>query len=178
MPGPATVFEATAYSASGSFSDPGGSGWIATVNYGDGTGSHSLALSGTTFSLQHAYAEICTCTVTVTVANVRGGSGSGSARATVVSAAPVVSVSPGGLAVLGNFVGSGSYSDADPGGDTFSATVDYGDGSGLRALVLNGSLFSLSHTYSALLQTYTVTVTITDDDGVVARATTTVTAVL
>lgn len=174
MPATATMFEATTYSASGSFSDPGGSGWIARVNYGDGSGAHSLALSGLTFSLQHAYAEVCTCRVTVTVANVRGGSGSGSTTATVVSAPPVVSVAPGGLAVLGHFVGSGSYSDADPGADSFSATVSYGDGTGPRPLVLNGGHFSLSHTYGALLHAYTVTVTITDDDGVAGRATTTV----
>jgi HD-GYP domain-containing protein (c-di-GMP phosphodiesterase class II) len=177
MPPPSAIFEAM-YTASGSFTDSGGRGWTATVNYGDGSGARALALSGSSFSLQHAYAEICTCTVTVTVTNARGGVGGASTPVTVQSLAPVITVQPGGLAVLGSFSGGGSYTDSDPGADSFSATVDYGDGSGPRSLALNGGQFTLSHTYGTLLQTYTVTVTITDDDGAAARATTTVTAIL
>ena len=53
--------------------------------------------------------------------------------------------------------------------DTWTATVDYRDGSGSQVLALNpdGS-FSLSHTYADNLAgdaSYTVTVTVTDDDG-------------
>ncbi|HWF56725.1 MAG TPA: HD domain-containing phosphohydrolase [Candidatus Dormibacteraeota bacterium] len=178
MPAPATIFEGS-YTAGGSFADAGGSGWTATVNYGDGSGARALSLSGYAFTLQHTYVEVCACTVTVTVTNARLGYGSASTGVTVKSA-PVAITMPagGGLAVLGGFNASGSYSDADTGADTYSATVDYGDGSGLRPLVLSSGYFALSHTYSTLLQTYTVTVTITDDDGAVARATTTVLAVL
>ncbi len=84
----------------------------------------------------------------------------------------------GGLAVLGGFSGSGSFSDADLAGDTFTATVNYGDGSGTRALTLNGTTFSLSHHYSALLATYTVTVTVTDSHGSSGTGSNTVTVVL
>ncbi len=117
------------------------------------------------------------CNVTVTVTNARLGYGYASTGVTVKSAPAVITLpASGGLAVLGNFSATGSYSDADPGADTFSATVDYGDGSGPRSLVLTAGNFALSHTYATLLQTYTVT--ITDDDGAVARATTSVLAVL
>lgn len=57
---------------------------------------------------------------------------------------------------------SGSFS--DPGDDTWTATVNYGDGSGDQPLMLNSDKsFSLSHTYTDN-GVYTVTVTVTDDD--------------
>ena len=52
----------------------------------------------------------------------------------------------------------------DPGTDTWTATVDYGDGSGSQALPLTGKTFELSHVY-ADNGSYTVTVTVNDDDG-------------
>ena len=51
---------------------------------------------------------------------------------------------------------SGSFT--DPGADTWTATVDYGDGSGVQALTLTDKTFNLSHTY-ADNGSYTVTVT-------------------
>ena len=49
-----------------------------------------------------------------------------------------------------------------PGADTWTATVDYGDGGG-GALALDGKTFALSHTY-LVAGTFTVTVTVFDDD--------------
>ena len=58
---------------------------------------------------------------------------------------------------------SGSFS--DPGADTWTATVDYGDGTPVGALTLNpDKSFSLSHTY-ADDGSYSVTVTVADDDA-------------
>jgi hypothetical protein len=57
---------------------------------------------------------------------------------------------------------NGSFVDTDS--SSWTATVDYGDGSGTQPLVLDGTNFTLSHVYSAA-DTYTVTVTITDDQG-------------
>jgi hypothetical protein len=83
------------------------------------------------------------------------------------------------LAVLGAYSATGSFSDSDLSGDSFTATVDYGDGSGVHPLSINGRYFSLSHTYGlTLLGGHTVTVTITDDDGASTSATTTVTVIL
>ena len=45
----------------------------------------------------------------------------------------------------GTFTGSGSFTDPDA--DTWSATVDYGDGSPAQPLTLVGKTFSLSHAY-------------------------------
>ena len=70
---------------SGTFSDPGVSDThTATVDYGDGSGSQSLFLSGSSFILNHAFATAGTFTVSVTVTDNNGGSGSDSLLVTVV----------------------------------------------------------------------------------------------
>ena len=91
---------------------------------------------------------------------------------------PVVTVNAGGTALLGTFNGSGSFTDSNYAAHTFTATVNYGDGTGTHALTLNGATFVLSHTYGTFLRSYTVTVTVTDDEGVSGSGTTTVTVVL
>ena len=50
-----TLFPGETYTAAGSFTDPGADPWTATVNYGDGSGTNPLALTGKTFSLSHVY---------------------------------------------------------------------------------------------------------------------------
>jgi hypothetical protein len=87
---------------------------------------------------------------------------------------PVVTVNFGGTALLGDFNGSGSFTDSNFGAHTFTATVNYGDGSGTHVLALNGATFVLSHTYTWIPRSYTVTVVITDDEGASAKGTTTV----
>jgi HD-GYP domain-containing protein (c-di-GMP phosphodiesterase class II) len=92
---------------------------------------------------------------------------------------PVVTVKAGGLAVLGRFSnGSGSFTDPDLAGHTFTATVNYGDGTPTAPLALTGTTFVLAHNYSTLLATYTITVTVTDNDGVSGSGSTTVTVIL
>ena len=88
---------------------------------------------------------------------------------------PVVNVPATGLAVLGLYSGSGSFTDTDLAGDTFTAAVNYDDGSGTRTLTQSGNTFTLSHSYG-ILGTFTVTVTITDSEGMSGRGYTTVTA--
>jgi len=56
----------------------------------------------------------------------------------------------------------------DPGTDPWSATVDYGDGSGTQALALADKLFTLSHTY-ADDGLYDVKVSIRDDDETTSK---------
>lgn len=87
---------------------------------------------------------------------------------------PAVDAGPDAILDEGDtFLSAGSFS--DPGADTWTATVDYGDGSGVQSLPLNpdGS-FALSNLYDDD-GVYTVTVTITDDDGGVGIDTATVT---
>jgi hypothetical protein len=58
------------------FSDAGGHGWSATVNYGDGTGTKRLGLArGGRFHLLHRYAKPGTYRITVKIRNAEGGVG-------------------------------------------------------------------------------------------------------
>ena len=52
----------------------------------------------------------------------------------------------------------------DPDSTSWTATVDYGDGSGIQPLTLSGMNFSLNHQY-AVSGTYTVTVSVTNNQG-------------
>jgi DNA/RNA endonuclease G (NUC1)/PKD repeat protein len=161
------------YAADGSFSDPGPDSWTATVDYGDGAGAQPLALSGKSFSLSHLYAAAGSYTVTVTVTDDGGLSGTQTATVTVTNVAPSVNAFAGAtLLPHESYSATGSF--GDPGNDEWTATVNYGDGSGTHPLALSGKSFSLGHTYAAA-GTYTVTVTVADDGGLVGTRTATVT---
>jgi hypothetical protein len=87
-------------------------------------------------------------TFTVTVNNVPP----------TVNVGPAVRVPPGGT-----FSRQGSF--VDPGADTWTAVVNYGDRSGIQPLALNpNKTFNLSHTYRTA-GTFTLTVTVTEKNG-------------
>jgi hypothetical protein len=158
----ATIDEGGTFTSSGSFTDPGSDSFSATVDYGDGSGPQPLSLSGKSFSLSHTYAQDGTYTVTVKV-NDDDTSGTDTASVTVKNVAPSVNAGADDTIDEGDtFSQSGSFT--DPGSDSFTATVDYGDGSGPQPLTLNANKsFSLSHKY-ADDGIYTVKVTVNDDD--------------
>lgn len=61
-----------------------------------------------------------------------------------------------------------SFADADS--SSWTATVDYGDGSGVQSLSLSGMSFDLSHQYN-VVGTYAVSVSLTDNQGATALGT-------
>lgn len=65
------------------------------------------------------------------------------------------------------FIRDGSFT--DPGTETWTATVDYGDGTGTHGLTLYGKLFSVEGIWGTP-GIYTVTVTLTDDGRADANA--------
>jgi PKD repeat protein len=163
---PASINEGSTYVASGSFVDPGTSDtWTATVDYGDDSGVHSLPLVGKTFSLSHLYPQNGFYPVTVIVTDKDSGTGSTTTMITVTNVTPIVNAGPDVTLIdIHAFSSTGSFT--DPGAeDTWTATVNYGDGTGVQALALNqNKTFALSHLY-ATNGSFTVTVAVTDSDG-------------
>src|SRR5262249_10958694 len=143
-----TVKEGSLVTLNGTFSDPG---TLDTFTYKwHVVSSNGQAISdgtGTSFSFtpvgNGAY------TVTYTVTDKDGGVGTDTALITVNNVTPTVNVGANASIMPGNAVSrSGSF--ADPGADNlWTATVDYGDGSGSQSLTLNAdNTFDLSHVYA------------------------------
>lgn len=88
----------------------------------------------------------------------------------VPNQAPVVSfnVSGGSINEGEEFTATGSFTDPDSA--SWTATVDYGDGSGVQSLPLTGQTFSLSHVYVDN-GTYTITVSVTDNGNLTGTST-------
>ena len=99
----------------------------------------------------------------VRVTDGRGESDIAATTVDVINVAPVIAVLADGAATLGAiFERDGSF--ADPGNDTWTATVQWGDGSPIEPLVLSDRTFSLAHVFAGA-GTFTVEVRIVDDDG-------------
>ena len=165
----AIINEGDAFTRSGSFTDPDPNDtWTATVDYGDGSGSQPLALTEEkTFSLSYVYADNGTYIVTVVVSDDKGGVGTADVTVTVDNVAPTVDLitAPIDPVQVGTEI-TASASFADAGVlDTHTATWDWGDGSTSDGTVdeTEGTVTG-SHTYDTP-GVYTVTVTVTDDDG-------------
>jgi PKD repeat protein len=159
-----TINEGDTFISSGYFTDPGADIWTGSVDYGDGSSLEILLLKlDKTFDLNHTYTNDGEYTITVTIKDDDSSSDSDTAIVTVNNVAPVVdagldkNVNEGAL-----MTGSGSFT--DPGSDTWTGTINYGDGTGVSALSLSGKTFSFSHVY-ADNGMYTVTIKITDNSN-------------
>jgi parallel beta-helix repeat protein len=167
------ITEGSSASLSFDIVDPGTlDTFVLVVNWGDGSGpqNYNLPAGTTTYSLNHAYPDdnptgtsSDVYSVSVAIADDDFGADSESRSLTVQNSAPLVSAGADTTVDLGNpFTRSGSFTDLGV-NDTFTATVDYGDGSGVQPLALTGNTFSLSHNYTSA-GPFTVTVKVTDDD--------------
>jgi hypothetical protein len=162
--GPFTGLEGSAVSmsAAGS-SDPDGDALTYLWSFGDGGTATGLTAS-------HTYAQDGLFNVRLIVRDVRGLADTLNSTATIANVAPVIASFPGATVLPGEtYTAAGSFT--DPGADSWSATVDYGDGSGVGSLALVGKVFSLSHAY-ATPGSFTVAVRISDDDVTTVRTTT------
>ena len=165
--GPYVGIEGSAVTLDASAStDPDGDVLTYEWSFGDGA-------TGTGARPVHVYADNGSYPVSVIVSDEYGAADTATTVVTVMNAAPTVAAFSGAALVQGeSYAAAGTFADA--GDDTFTAIVDYGDGSGPRALALDGGSFALSHRYTTA-GTFTVTVRVSDDDGGEGVRTSTVT---
>jgi DNA/RNA endonuclease G (NUC1) len=180
------IVEANDHAPVGAFTAPASAAEGATVHFDAAASSdpdagdvltYQWTFSNGTTSADLApvvtFADDGTYTATLVVTDRFGATARLTKNITITNVAPIVGSFAGATILAGEtFTGSGTFS--DPGADTWTAAVNYGDGTGTSALGLAGSGFSLSHPYASA-GTYTVTVTITDDDGGTGTSTATVT---
>ena len=145
--------EAELLSFSVSVSDPGSEDSLSYLwDFGDGT-----TLAGST-TAQHSYVDDGIYTVTFTASDDDGGSSSDSASAVIANLPPVISqLDIPSSAIEGQQV-SVTATASDSGSDPLSFTWDFGDGS--PAQTGNPLTYNWGDEGS-----YTVTVTVTDDEG-------------
>lgn len=124
-----------------------------------------------------SYADDGSYTANGRIADRHGAFNAYAAVVTVLNVAPTVDAGADtALECGGTYASSGSFT--DPGTDTWTATVDYGDGSGVQALALNADkTFALSHVYATSTEAFTVTARVADEDGGVGVGTAIVTAI-
>ena len=172
--GDVTLTEGQSMHLTRQFSDNDAStSWTATVNYGDGSGKQPLALNvNKTFVLDHLYASGA-YDLTVEVTDDAGATGSLVIHVVDTNVAPTVSLpATVNLAFSLTLDSSGTFT--DPGSsETYSATVNYGDGSGTQVLPLVGGSFTLHHAYTTA-GSYSADVNVTDSNGGSTTATMTV----
>jgi DNA/RNA endonuclease G (NUC1) len=147
------------FSAAGS-SDADGQPLTYAWSFGDGATASGSATT-------HTYAQDGNYDVRLVVTDALGLADTVNTTATVANVAPNVAAFTGAVLLPGEtYAANGSFT--DPGADVWSATVDYGDGSGMQTLALSGKTFSLSHTYNSA-GSYVVTVVVHDDDTSTTR---------
>jgi hypothetical protein len=158
----ATLNEGDTLVSMGSFTEPGSEPLTITIDYGDGTSEVVPQSIDGNIDINHIYANDGVFILEITIDDGLGGITTDTATITVNNISPEITIDSQSVDDDGNLTGSGSFT--DPGDDTWSATVDYGDGSGEQPLSLSGKTFSLSHSYAAN-GVYDAIITIDDDDS-------------
>ena len=160
-------------SLNGIFSDPDqGDAFTLVVNWGDGSAPQTVNLPPFTgsFSLLHTYADdkpgaqaSDSFTITYTLTDTSGSPGFGNLNTVIGNVAPSFPAFAAMALKSGETLAT-TLTFADPGADIWTATVNYGDGSGVQPIVVGaGKSLALNHTFPAN-GLYTVTVTVNDDD--------------
>lgn len=115
----ATILRGETYSGTAAFTDPGADVWTATVDYGDGDGAQSLALTGNSFVLSHVYPVAGSFTLTVRVTDNGGLAGASEAMVVVQSPSRALQALEDAVAAL---VSAGTLSGGN--GNALNAKLD------------------------------------------------------
>ncbi len=111
--------------------------------------------------------------MTLTVRDAIGATNTVTSTVAIANVAPVVQPFHGATILAGETFEGGHTVFSDPGADTWTAVIDYGDGSAPESFALTGRAAPLRHTY-VRSGSFTVSVTVTDKDGGSGSATGTV----
>ncbi len=160
--GPYTVDEGSTVRLSASASPAEGHGELTYAWDLDRDGSFETVGQTVAYAPPDGTGEAWTIRVQVTN-TYSGGAAVAAATLTVANVAPVVDAVPDVSLELGRPL-SRQAAFTDPGADTWTAVIDYGDQSASEVQDLAERTFTLSHSYDAP-GTYPVTVTVTDKDG-------------
>ena len=162
-----TLNEGDQLNRSGSFTDPGADPWSATVNYGDGGGVQTLALSGKTFTLLHTYVDNVPSPVNVTVAVTDDdATGSDVAVITVNNVDPSVNAGPDIVVESGQtYDFSGTFSDPGIVDDPWSWVLAWGFGSNTSGQTSDQTQAIQVSRQVCVAGSYTVSLKVTDKDG-------------
>jgi len=157
LDGPYSSLEGSSVNMSAALStDADGDMLTYSWSFGDGNTGSGVTTSNT-------YVQDGSYAVRLIVTDTRGLADTVITTATVANVIPVVGAFSGATLLPGEtYSASGSFT--DPGADSWTATVDYGDGTGTSPLSLHGKSFTLSHVYNTP-GTFTVTVSVSDDDA-------------
>ena len=157
----ATGAEGSAVTKTGTFSDADGNA-TATLTASTGTVMQNNAEGTWTWTNTGADGP-ATSTVTITATDTASATATGTFTFSVANVGP--SFDLGANDILPSGVLSRNVSFADPGSDTWTGVVNYGDGENQSLTIDQGAkTFSLNHSYT-LSGTYNVTVNLNDDDG-------------
>ncbi|NQW18354.1 MAG: CSLREA domain-containing protein, partial [Chloroflexi bacterium] len=184
----ALIGEGELFTTTVAFTDPGADLWTASVDYGDGTGTGPISLATKNFGTSHVYADNGNYTLTVVVIDDDGAYATSSVPVSVFNVAPTVNAGSDQSSDEGSVISLAPSTFNDLGtADTHTATINWGDGSAVTTGIMTETPFvppgsiigadgmvSGSHVY-ADNGAYTVTVTVTDDEGAATSGTLVVT---
>lgn len=178
---PSTISENGTTLLTGTFADPdGGDHHTILVSWGDGrSGTVNLTNGQRSFSFSHQYLDdnpLDRYTITVRVTDSEGENASASTNIAVQNAAPVINSLSTSAATIGNASTGQSVAllaaFTDPGTlDTFSVVIDWGDGTPTMGGSIASGQVQASHVYTQG-GVYQINVTLLDDDGGSATAST------
>ena len=172
------IVEGDTATLSGTYSDAGvDDTHEILIDWGDGN-TETVTVSGGTFSVDHVYADDNAAdeyTINVTISDDDGGAVTEAATVEVTNVDPTLTLDAVTAIVEGDTATlTGTYADVGV-DDTHEILIDWGDGN-TEMVTVSGGTFSVDHVYvdDNAADEYTVSVTLSDDDGGAVTETVTV----